>query len=235
MSPHPTAPEPDPEAAQRAANAQYYLRVLHRLIDIGVTMVEQVAQQALPQNGAAVLGCNEIGDALAPAPDPTPAYDRVTRSIRRSIMLARAIQASAPAPAPSAVQQNRVRVRKRVIRAVEDSVERSGRDSAQGDALRAEMFERLDSPDMDDDIDHRPLEAIIDEIRHDLGLTGPRGEHFWKRRTPADVAALSARAAAPLDARPAPTPDRAGWAWHAGADADGPMAPDGTRVAVRDG
>jgi hypothetical protein len=242
MSLHPTTSEPDAAAAQRAAHAQYYLRVLHRLIDIGVTLAEQVEQQALPKTGAAVLGCDETGAALKPSPELTQAYERVTRSIRRSIMLARAIEAPAPVRDTGAQDQSRIRARKRIIRTVEDTIERvteADSDDTRGDALRAEMFERLDRPDMDDDIDHRPLEEIIDEIRHDMGLTGSRDSHHWKRRTPADVALLYTRAAAPLSATQAvpvcERGDRAEWGWPSDGEAHGPGLRGNTPVTVRDG
>ena len=45
------------------------------------------------------------------------------------------------------------------------------------------------------------MAQVIAEIRADLGLDTAPGMEFWKRRTPADVAVLCARAAAATPVR----------------------------------
>jgi hypothetical protein len=55
----------------------------------------------------------------------------------------------------------------------------------------------MEAPELEEELATRPVEEIIDEIRRDLGVYGELSLQFWKRRTPADVAALNARAAAP--------------------------------------
>jgi hypothetical protein len=242
MNEHPIAPDLEITAEQRAAFAQFYLRTLHTLIDIGVAQARDVQQGALPRTGAAVLGRDDMGAPLAAAPDPALQYERVSRSIRRSIMMARDIAEPVSARDAGAVGQSRARARKRIIRAVEDTIERvTGEDGGaeRGESLRAEMFERLDSPEMDDDLDNRPIDEIIDEIRHDLGLTGLRDSHQWKRLTPADLAELSVRAAAPLGAaRTAPareSGERAGWGRASAGGVEGAVSRGSPRIAVRDG
>ena len=69
--------------------------------------------------------------------------------------------------------------------------------SPRAESLHAELNERLDAPDLDDDLETRPVADIIAEICRDLGLDDMPGAHPRKRRTPADVATLHARAAAP--------------------------------------
>ena len=69
---------------------------------------------------------------------------------------------------------------------------------AEAEALHAELYERLDTLDLDDDIDTLPIADIIAAIRRDLGIAAhinSRGISPWKRRTPADVHDLCARAA----------------------------------------
>ena len=74
--------------------------------------------------------------------------------------------------------------------------------------LRAELVERLDSPELEEEIGQRPIEDIVTEIRRDLGLEAMMGCNPWKRRAPAEIAALHARAAQPpgTEASPAPVP-----------------------------
>jgi len=59
----------------------------------------------------------------------------------------------------------------------------------------------MDAPDLDRDIANRPIDDIIKDILRDLGLAALPGTRPWKRRTPADIEQLNARAAAP--SRPA--------------------------------
>ena len=80
------------------------------------------------------------------------------------------------------------------------------------EALGNELLERLDAPDLEDDIAGRPVAAVIADICRDLGLASIPNARVWKRRTPGDVEALCARAAAPpgtlhvLPRRPGPAP-----------------------------
>ena len=78
-------------------------------------------------------------------------------------------------------------------------------DTPTAEALTAELHERLDGPDLDSDITSRPIADIVAELCRDLGIAPPAGPHPWLRRTPADIAALCARAAAPSPARPGRT------------------------------
>ena len=183
-----TSAEPEAEADQQAEDAQYYRRVLHELIDIGADLARMVHQQAKAQAEAGV-------PAAEPAPDATIAFDRIARTIRRSIALARTLGEPVPAPA-SHPGQHRIAARKHVIRMVEDAIHRDPRRD-QAEALHAELLERLDGPDIDDDIGHCTTDQIIDTICHDLGLDGAHRLQVWKRRTPEDVALLCARAAKP--------------------------------------
>jgi hypothetical protein len=94
---------------------------------------------------------------------------------------------------------NRISARRRIIRAVEDAIQRDAPDD-EADSLHAEFLERLDAPDIEDDIADRPVAEIIADICHDLGLAPFPALRLWKRRTPADIALLCARAAGRGDA-----------------------------------
>ncbi len=65
----------------------------------------------------------------------------------------------------------------------------------------------MDAPDLDADITARPIDDIIKDILRDLGLAALPGSRPWKRRTPADIAELNVRAAAPTSpCQPSPGP-----------------------------
>jgi hypothetical protein len=194
MSPTPFRPEPADPAPQRDEDAQYYRQILHELIDMGANLARAIHCQATTQPGAA-SGPEEASQP-APAPDPTIAFDRIARAIRRTIALTRAITEPAPPAATATASERRIAARKRIIREVEDAIQRRA-DGAEADALNAELGERLDAPDLDDDIAHLPVADIIASICRDLGITVLSGTHPWKRRTPRDVRDLCARAAQP--------------------------------------
>ena len=118
------------------------------------------------------------------------AYERITRSMRRSVMLVQRLRA----PAVDVAERQRVVARKRIVREVEDAIDREV-DGSEAEALQAELLERMDGPDVDDDIGERPVADIIRDIRWDLGLDAVPGMPAPKRRTPADVDALRAVAA----------------------------------------
>ena len=85
----------------------------------------------------------------------------------------------------------RTAARRQILREVEDAIHRHA-GAAEADALREELLDRLDSPELEDEVGDRPVAAIIAEICRDLGLAAPPGADPWKRRGPADVAVLCA-------------------------------------------
>ena len=197
MSPAPSHPDPADHATQRDEDAQYYREVLHELVEIGARLARAIDRQANAEPAAAP---EQPAPAAAPdlapklAPDFTIAFDRVARTIRRTIALARRISdPAAPRPAAQAAERRRI-ARKQIIRDVEDTIQRET-SGADADALHAEFYERLETIDMDDDLDNLPIAELIALIRRDLGLAALPGTHPWKRRTPADVRDLCARAA----------------------------------------
>ncbi len=200
MSSQPTLATHD-DPGQQAADAQYYREVLHGLIDIGAGLANFLHQQA-----AAQAQSPHQAPATHPAPPPAPApttlttitaaFDDTSRSVRRCIALARSL--TQPAPLPNHSAQHRAAARQRILREVEDTIQRTNNPgSDHAESLQAELHDRLDAPDLDDDLTTRPITEIITEIRRDLGIASLPGVHPWKRRTPADIHQLQARAAAP--------------------------------------
>jgi hypothetical protein len=196
--------EPNQPNSQQADDAQYYRQVLHELIDMGTGLARAVHQQATAEAGE---GTVIAADA---APDPTIAFDRIARTIRRTIVLARHVAEPLPERAANHDAHKRTAARKQIIRAVEDAIESRAHSAAymddeEADGLRAELMDRLDGPDLDHFDLNRPVPDLIADICRDLGLAAAPGTHPWKRRTPDDIAILCARAAAPRPPPPIPT------------------------------
>jgi len=182
-------------------------------MDLARTVHRQATQPTTPEAGAAPTS----------TPDPTVAFERVARTLRRTIALARKVAEPAPPAVAKAVpeQHRRVSARKQVIREVEDTIQRKAAQGAEREALLSELYERLDDPEFDADLaaGRQPVAEVIELICRDLGVADSfPGLRPWKRRTPADLRELAARAArlpaapprsqqpAPATPRPVPAP-----------------------------
>ena len=189
-----TAATPTSTPADEAA---YYKAILHELVDMAADIARTVHQQARRQ---AARAAEAQTAALPPPPaandrepDLTVAFDRIARTIRRTIALAQSLDLP-PKPAAARATPDRIAARKRILRRVENEIHREAKPGEQA-ALRAELRERLDSPDLADDLETRPIEQIIADICRDLQIAFPSSDH-WKRRTPSDIEALRRQAAA---------------------------------------
>ena len=170
MHPRPTRPDPAEDPTP------YYREILHDLIELGTEIARHTHRQALAAEGA------EAGDH-------TLAFDRVARTIRRTILLAQRIEDEAPVRKQSAA-------RRRIIRAVEDAIERTPK-STDKPILHNELQERLEAPEFADDITATPIAEIIADLCRDLGIAALPGTKPWMRRTPADIQLLHRRATPP--------------------------------------
>ena len=167
--------ENDTETDRRDVDASYYRGILHEMIDMGADLARRVHRQVTSQ-----------GDDAVPDAEAVVAFERVSRIVRRSILLAQRLD--------EPVRARRQSARRQIIRGVEDAIQREASGEV-AESLHAEFLERLDGPDLDADIGDRPAGEIIAELCRDLGLGAMPGTHPWKRRRPAEVAALCARAA----------------------------------------
>jgi hypothetical protein len=184
MSSHPLPTQSDTVPDQPVP---HLLRVMYELIDIEMGLTRLAQRQAETEVEAAAR-LNE------PAPDFTMSCTRLSRSVRRSVMLAHKLAQPAQAQTADRAAKDQVAARKQIIRVVEDSIAHDApADEAEG--LQAELLERLDSPDLQEEIAGRPVVDIITDMRRDLGLDGRLGQRPWKRRTPQEAALLCARAA----------------------------------------
>ena len=204
---HPTTP-PD-------ENDAHYDHVLRELVDMATDIARIVHTQITRQQQAATAA---LPPTTKPAndqfPDPTLAFDRIARTIRRTILLAKKlpeIRANLRSHPDTDPTLRRIASRKRILRTVEDVIQRNAKPQ-ELDFLHAELRERLDSDDLEDDIDHRPLQDIVADICRDLRVAVPFAPNY-KRRTPAQIETLRAQAAAIPDSwreqKPRLTPNAA--------------------------
>jgi len=202
---HPTPAHDDTAAQQREADTAYYREVLHELIEIGTTLARtlphQATQQPTPEPTTPEAAAAQPQPAPATALDLATAYERLTRAIRRTILLARTLDQPAPLlvargpaprkPAPSCdlarmtdaeldalpddvdplAPETRLAAHAHITRAVEDAIRHEAREPSEAALLRAELAERLDDPGLDYDIADRPIEEVIAAICRDLGLS----------------------------------------------------------------
>lgn len=173
---------PAPIPADRPTDeAQHRRDMLSELIDIAMEVARAVGAQAVHEADVAVAGGGR-------APDATAAFERAARVVRRTVLLAERLDQVGRSPG-----LRRTAARKRVIRAVEDAIGRQAADDAKAEGLHREFQERLDAPELDEAL----AAQAVPEIMHDLGLDTVPGAPPAMRRTPQDVAALCAWAAAP--------------------------------------
>ncbi len=234
MSAHAAQATPQDDPGPHAAATRGHGAALDNFISMGTGIARLLhdqahAQAAQPAQPVAAPAPQAADAQPAPAPGATPdalnktaaAFDDISRTVRRCIMLAQSLDTPKPparTPAPNhtpapdhTAAPDRTAARKRILRTVEDTLGRqdyddSYRDCDPTEALHAELLDRMDAPDLDAEIANRPIDDIIKDILRDLGLAALPGTRPWKRRTPADIAELCARAAAP--SRPAGTDPR---------------------------
>ena len=175
------APAPTPALALAQQDDAAFRDILHELAELGIKLLRDLHADNCP--------------AAAKA-EP---HERVARSVRRAIVLARHIAqhpaelAQSPAQALDQAQAAaKLVARKRIVRQVDDAIERKFGCDEHAESLRDELRERLDDPAIDLAIVHLPLNETIANIRRDLGLDNVPGARPWPRRTPDQVRALEA-------------------------------------------
>ncbi len=154
--------------------------ILDEMVELGAAIARSIAADIITGNPA-------------PAEKATlaAAFERVVGAMRRTALLSRhlaAQRATAHGKAAAA--------RKRLIRAVEDGISRQSPERAE--RLRAEFAERLDRPELAEDLDHdlatRPIGEVIGELCDDLGLDRDHLLADAPRRTPDQIRDLITRA-----------------------------------------
>jgi hypothetical protein len=185
------SPAPENACTQHSTNQvaeaeDYYRHVLRNLVEIGADLARMIQHEAHAAEAARL--------AAAPAAKSTVdfagPFNLIARGIRRTILLDHKLAEPKNAPSP----QQRTAARKRIIREVEDAIHLNAQDE-HVDSLHAELLDRLDSPDLDDELATRTVPDIVTDICRDFGIAALPGTHAWKRRMPIDIAILNARAA----------------------------------------
>jgi hypothetical protein len=188
--PHPTqATDPGPAAS---AHPNPHRAALDELVTLGTNVARHIHNQILAEPDPAAT------------PDLATAFDRVARAVRRTVLLCQHLDSP---PRQAAV--NRTIARKKIIRLVEDEIVRiteAPEHADQAEQMREALRERLDEPDLDDDIANRPIREVIEEICRDLGIADDCGLNLWQPRGPAELAALRDLATRPTPPATPPTP-----------------------------
>ena len=149
-------------------DAQYYRRVLHHVIDANVAILDKVKADCLDAPPAPTAAEQATANLQA-----AQACAHLGRTIRRCIMLAQRPAAPAAKPAPPVRDHYHV-ASKEILVVVGDAINKDcGSDIPRSDRLHAEMHERLESPEIDDAIDNRPIPVIIAELCHALDVPVP--------------------------------------------------------------
>ena len=179
MSSTPTPPEPTDPATQRAEDAQYYRQVLHKFIAMGTDLAEAVHRQATEQPAASTS---------SPTPQHAITFDRLARSVRRTIVLTRKLSEpdrDPPGPKPHPKGCYADGWDERGLSARQRST-----DCAEGDAEYAEPYERPEEPDDDlpedddEDLDEQDMAYLMASIGNDLNRAARSDADLLKRRTP---------------------------------------------------
>ena len=139
--------------AELAQNDRFYLSFLHGLLPTGAALAAALPEQAEAK-------------PAPPARDIAEAFDRISRAMRRTILLARFLAEPPPAARrPPGMQ---------TTRASEEPLRRSPTPPTdRPDTEQLDDPDRLDTIDRLDDISGRTVPELISEIAHDLGLPAP--------------------------------------------------------------
>ena len=203
-----TPSSPTPQTEPCSDELQRHRLLLNEMIEIGVDRIRLVHRLEQTRIDAALA---RLADEPGSRPTITPedelksatAYGCHFRAVRRGMLLARRLAEPVRTPA-QADHAQRNAARRRILRTLEDDIHHEWRGET-ADQLHEEVLDRLDSPEIEDEIGTRSPEEIIADIRRDLQLGAPPGTRRpWRRRTPEDIAELHARAAKPPGSEPRP-------------------------------
>ncbi len=97
----------------------------------------------------------------------TRAFDRVSRSVRRSVALMRRMEAGWPRA--GSADDRAAMVRRQVVRAATEVIRRQS-DGEAAERLFDDLAERLDDPGLDDELRSLPVAEVVRRVCADLGL-----------------------------------------------------------------
>ena len=162
---------------QTDVDNEFFTAALKEMVSLGIDITRIIHQQVVAQS---------IDSPHNPIPEATSlAFERVSRAVRRSIMLAKKLRDPKPSPSPALAGATRGEggARKRETNAQKDQDPR----------------DRPDSPDRLETLEDRPILELINEIRKDLNLPPLPPPGNVRDEAPAD------RSEAALQSPPGPT------------------------------
>ncbi len=182
--------DPTDRARQRDEDAQYYRQVLHKLIAMGTDLAEAVHRQAFAEPAAAPQSAPHSqpeDEPAAPSPSPKQAitFDRLARTVRRTIALARKLSEPArDAPGPK-LRLNKCPHERRTNCAETDApnAEPWAEPCERPEGPDCDADEDLDD-DLDDDLDEQSLADLIASLCHDTGLATLTDAELRQHPTP---------------------------------------------------
>ena len=198
--------------ARREQDRDYYRAMLHELADMAMDLARAVHRQATqPSPEDTTAQPAPASAALPNAAAAATAFDRIARTVRRTVALARTLDDPPPAP-------------------------RGPRQDGPGNARRRSRYDRdrdasdLDDPDdlddgydlNDDDLDNDDLD---DESYRFINNLPPRDRLGFPIWPAADPAAPPADSSVEAEAPPAAQPDRETAPWPDHEPASAPSAP----------
>jgi hypothetical protein len=133
----------------------------------GVSAMAESLAQAIEADRATAAAAEARQTVVARAQLVAAAFARVSRAVRMTVLLAERLDRGW---ARRGTADDRVAMaRRQIARGVEDAIGREA-DGEQAEQLREALAERLESLDVENEMDNRPAEEIIREIRRELGL-----------------------------------------------------------------
>ena len=154
-----------------------HLRMLAELGDIGMELARDLRPSA-PDADRAGAGQN-ADPGVEQRVDAALAYTRVARAVRQTVALAARLTAEArergrqdvlDEAVRSAAERRRTKQKtERIRKLVEDAIA-SEADTGDAEGLRLDLDERLDDPEIEDELGRRPIGVVVLRICRDLGV-----------------------------------------------------------------
>lgn len=183
-----------------AARAERRLRMLAELGDIGMELARHVRLQVLgeagPDTAEAHAARPEVAGGRIGGADLGLVFSRIARAVRQTLALEARLDAEGQAGAVSAVQAGRAaaerkrvkQVKERIRRCVEDAI-RAETDGSDTESLLLDLEERLEDPDIEDELGNRPIGVVVAGICADLRIEVDLS-HFTDAELGVDTASM---------------------------------------------
>ena len=165
--------------AARVARAEWRLEMLGQLGEIGMRLAREAERRvmdAVPEDE--VVPAGRVG-GVGPGLDFGLTFARIARAVRQTLALQARLDAVADVQAQlaaaaragrAAAERRRVKQMKDRVRGCVEEAIRAESDGGDAEALLLDLDERLDDPEIVDELGSRPIGAIVAGICDDLGV-----------------------------------------------------------------